>query len=324
MNKITTLGIIISALAVLPMCQQYTEDVIPMGQVHANNPAATALLNEAQAFIKAGKYDKAISKLKEICERYRLAPNAAEARFLLGDCYVKINDTRSAFKQYEKVITDYQHSNFYSQALQRQLTMAYDASNGKLQSEMFWGLWHVDMDSSVVKQWLHSIIKNAPYHDMAATSTSILGNYLVQREEYERAIVVLVQLVEKYPESSYAPAAQLMIAKLWATAHDDGNQNLANLNRAEEAYEEFTLLFPDHDQSSLARNKAKEMRSLMVDQQLQVARYYLNRALEYQAAIFTLDDVIRQKAINPEAAREAEQLLPIAKQKLAIAKEAKS
>lgn len=320
MNKIKTLGISMAMLAVLPMCQQHTENLIAMGQVQATNPAATALLNEAKAFIKAGDNDKAISKLKELCERYRLAPNAAEARFLLGDCYTSNDDSRNAFKQYEKVIADYQHSNFYSKALQRQLSMAHDAANGKLKSEIFWGLWHVNMDSSVVKQWLQSIIKNAPYHDMAATSTSILGNYLVQREEYDHAIPVLTQLVEKYPESDYAPAAQLMIAKLWARAHEDGNQNLANLNRAEEAYEEFTLLFPDNDQSSLALKKAKEMRSLMVEQQLQVAHYYLERALEYQAAIFTLEDVIRQKSLNPEAAREAEQLLPIAKKKLASAK----
>jgi len=319
MNKITTIAIAISTLTLLPMCQQFSEDVIPMGQVHAENPAAEVLLKEAKAFIKVGENKKAISKLKEICERYRLAPNAAEARLLLGDCYISINDTREAFKQYEKVITAYQHSSFYSQALQRQLRMAYDAANGKLQGSMFWGLWHVNMDSSVVKKWLHSIITNAPYHEMAATSTSILGNYLVQREEYDQAIPIFTQLVEKYPESSYAPAAQLMIAKLWATAHAEGSQNLANLHHAEEAYEEYSLLFPDNDQTTLALQKAKEMRSLMIDQQLLVANYYLNRALEYQAAIFTLEDVIRQKSINAEAARKAEQLLPIAKQKLAAA-----
>ena len=40
---------------------------------------------------------------------------------------------------------------------------------------------------------------------------------------------------------------------------------------------------------------------------------YLERSKEYTSAIISLEDVIRQKSINPEAAAEAEKLLVQAK-----------
>ena len=55
------------------------------------------------------------------------------------------------------------------------------------------------------------------------------------------------------------------------------------------------------------------MDKLMVHQQLEVGRYYLERSKEYTSAIFCFEDVIRQKSINPEAAAEAEKLLIQAK-----------
>ena len=56
------------------------------------------------------------------------------------------------------------------------------------------------------------------------------------------------------------------------------------------------------------------MDRLMVQQQLEVGRYYLERSKEYTSAIFCFEDVIRQKSINPEAAKEAEKLLAEVKQ----------
>jgi outer membrane protein assembly factor BamD (BamD/ComL family) len=52
----------------------------------------------------------------------------------------------------------------------------------------------------------------------------------------------------------------------------------------------------------------------MVQQQLEVGRYYLERSREYTSAIFCFEDVVRQKSINPDAAKEAEALLLKAKQ----------
>lgn len=304
------LHLLLCAAAVLPltMCQQYNNGLLPAGSLQAADPQADALLNEAKAFVAAGELSKAKSKLKDIALNHAYAPCAPEARLLLGDVYEKQGLPRDAFNEYEKVVTRYQNSPLYTKALDRQLAMAMAAAEGELQVSVL-GLWKAELESSAVEQWLTSVITNAPYNDMAATATSILARYRLRKERYEEAALTFAELVEKYPDSRYAPEAQLMVAQIWAASRTRGDQNMANLARAQEAYEEFSLRFPGHADAGKALTEASNVRRLLIQQELETGRYYLERAREYDSAIFCLENVIRQKSINPEAAREAEPLL---------------
>lgn len=304
------LHLLLCAAAVLPltMCQQYNNGLLPAGSLQAADPQADALLSEAKAFVEAGELSKAKSKLKDIALNHAYAPCAPEARLLLGDVYEKQGLPRDAFNEYEKVVTRYQSSPLYTKALDRQLAMAMAAAEGELQVSVL-GLWKAELESSAVEQWLASVITNAPYNDMAATATSILARYRLRKERHEEAALTFAELVEKYPDSRYAPEAQLMVAQIWAASRTRGDQNMANLARAQEAYEEFSLRFPGHADAGKALAEASNVRRLLIQQELETGRYYLERAREYDSAIFCLENVIRQKSINPEAAREAETLL---------------
>lgn len=301
------------------MCESF-DGPPPVGQVKAVDPQADALMAEAKALQKEGRMSKSRSPLKDIVRYHALAPNAPEARYMLGKAYEATEDYRDAFKEYGKLIDRYPQSDLYADALNRQLAMAMDAASGKLTVPVFWGAWNTSMESSVVVNWLREIVEKAPYNDMAATASSILAKYLVEQDRPEDARMEYARLVEKYPDSRYAPDSQLMVAQLWANSHTRGDNNLVNLSNAREAYEEFTLRFPKHPEAGKALSEAQNMDRLMVHQQLEVGRYYLERSREYTSAIFCFEDVIRQKNINPEAAREAESLLAKAKQAAAAAK----
>ena len=285
---------------------------MPAGTLVASEPAADALLQSARQHVAQNNLSDAEDDLKRIINRYENAPCVPEARFLLAEVYEKQGKPRDAFDEYDKIITRYQSSPLYTQALNRQLALAMAAAEGKLKVEVM-GLWSSELDSSAVIEWLSTVIRNAPYNDMAATATSVLGKYLVQKEKYEEAAMVYSKLVEDYPNSRYAPEAQLMVAQLWATSRTRGDQNLVNLHRAQEAYEEFTLRFPNHEDAGKALAEASNIRRLLVRQELEVGRYYLERSKEYVSAIFCFENVIRQRKDNPEAAEEAQRLLKQAK-----------
>ncbi len=293
----------------LTLCQTFENIVPPAGMVKASDPAAAEMLQRAKNYNAAGKSGKAISELKKLRTRYPLSAEAPQARFMLAGIYEADGDYREAFKEYGKLIERYQDRPLYEEALNRQLAMATDAASGKMKTDVFWGAWQTQMDSSVVNEWLQSIITNAPYNDMSATATSVLAKYLYDREQYDEARRVYTKLVEDYPDSRYAPQAQLMVASIWANDHARGNRNLVNLSNAREAYEEFTLRFPNHPDARKALSEAANVERLLVAQQLEVGRYYLERSHEYTAAAFCFEDVIRQKAKNPEAAAEAAKLL---------------
>ena len=304
--------------AVLPltMCQSGNE-LIPAGTLTASEPEADALLSAARNHVAQNKLSAAESALERIIKRYDNAPCVPEARFLLAEVYEKQGVPRDAFDEYDKIITRYQSSNLYNKSLDRQLSLAMAAADGSLKVPVF-GMWESTLDSSTVEEWLGKVILNAPYNDMAATATSILGKFLVKQEKFEEAAMVYNKLVEDYPNSRYAPEAQLMVAQLWATSRTRGDQNLVNLRRAQEAYEEFSLRFPGHADAGKALSEASNMRRLLVRQELEVGRYYLERSREYTSAIFCFENVIRQKNNNPEAAKEAETLLARARSLQAV------
>lgn len=319
------LHLLLCAVAVLPltMCQQNNNALLPAGTIQAADPQADALLSEAKALMAAGELSAAKRKLRNIVLNHELAPCAPEARMMLADIYEKQGLPRDAFEEYDKIVKRYQSSSLYTRALERQLAMAMAAAEGTLQVSVM-GLWKAELESSAVEKWLRSVITNAPYNDMAATATSILARYLVRKERYEEAAAVFTSLVENYPDSRYAPEAQLMVAQLWASSRTRGNQNLANLTRAQEAYEDFSLRFPNHADARKALSEASNVRRLLVQQELETGRYYLERSREYGAAVFCFENVIRQRNINPEAAKEAETLLQQAKARQAALSARKS
>lgn len=302
----------------LPMCGSF-DGPPAVGQVKAVDPEADALMAEAKEYQEAGEMEDSRGPLKEIVRYHQLAPNAAEARYLLGQAYEATGDYRDAFKEYGKLIDRYPQSPLYENAVKRQLAMAVDAASGKMTVPVFWGAWNTTMESSVVISWLREIIEKAPYNDMAAEANSILANFLMEQGRPEEARAEYARLVERYPDSKYAPAAQMKVAQLWSDSHTRGDNNLVNLSNAREAYEEFSLRFPKHAESKEALTQASRMERLMVQQQLEVGRYYLERSQEYTSAIFCFEDVIRQKKLNPEAAQEAEELLAKAKEAAAAA-----
>lgn len=307
-----------ACVLLLPMCDQM-EGPLPAGVIQATDAKADALMREAQRLQSMGKAVKAESRLEEIVHSHGLAPCAPQARFMLGESLERRGQYRDAFKQYTKLVERYQGSPLYARALNRQLAMATAAASGKIKGKVLW-VWDVPMESSVVIEWLDSVIRNAPYGDMAATACSILGDYLLKQKNYEEAIMVYRRLVENYPDSRYAPSAQMMVAQLWASSRTRGNQNLVNLDKAREAYDEFSLLFPEHADSAKARQGSQQMARLLVQQELEVGRYYLERAREYRSAVFCFENVIRQQDINPEAAATARTLMAAAKRHMGTAR----
>lgn len=297
-----------AAVLALPMCQEF-DGPPAAGMVTSVDPVADALLAKAREYRAAGKLGREIDTLKKVALNHPLAPHADEARLMLGKAYERKKDYREAFTQYGKLLDRYPQSPLYTEALNSQLAMAMAAAQGKLKVPVMGGLWKSDMEASKVIEWLRAIIDKAPYNDMSATASSILAGYLVDLKRDEEARMEYARLVEKYPDSVYAPGAQLMVAELWANSRTRGENNLVNISNAREAYEEFNLRFPDHKDSAKAQQQVSNMKSLLVKQQLEVGKYYLNRSREYTSAVFCFEDVIRQRAVNPAAAKEAEGLL---------------
>lgn len=280
----------------------------PAGSVRLSDPKAEAFMQAAKQKEAGGNWKAAIKQYQKLLEYNPIDVNAPQAQFRVGQLKELTGDPMDAFEAYQNVVEKYHGSNLYEAALNRQMAMAHAAVNGQLKNKVLW-LWSVNMDPSVVIKWLTTIRDEAPYNDMAATTTWMLGKYLIDQDRIDEARNAYRKLAEDYPNSKYAPEAQLMVAKLWAESHIKGNRNQVNLANAQEAYEEFLLRFPNHPEARQASLGASNMKKLMVQQQLEVGEYYYLRARDWTPARFCFEDVVSQKALNPEAAAKAARYL---------------
>ncbi len=302
------------ATSFLSMCGSFNNDALPISSAHYNEDEAERIMQDGMNLMSAGELSSARKRFEKIIQEFPLTETAAKARFYIAQCYERDDEVRDAFKEYDKLILNYPNSTLYTQAIARQRALAHGAATGEIKGSVFWGLWNPPMDSSVIVEWLQTVIRNAPFSDSAAESTLILGNYLLKREDTDQALATYTKLVNEYPTSSHAAAAQMKVGMLWMQSASRGDRNLVNLNKAQEAFEEYSLLFPNHKDAPKAARLAAQTRKLMVSEQLEVARYYLERSKEYRSAVFTLEDIIRQEKVNPQAAAEARKLLPRAKE----------
>lgn len=303
-NLLVALGILASAALV----QCAYDGPPPTGSIRVSDPKALAYMNEGMARETRGDAKGAIKQYERLIDYNPIDENAPEAYFRMGKLYEQCGEYTDAFDAYKKIVEKYHGSHLYEKALNRQLALAHSAINGQIKNKVLW-LWNVNMDSAAVIKWLQFIRDAAPYNEMAATTTWMLGKYLIGLNRPDEAREAYQKLVEDYPSSKYAPEAQLMVARLWAESVTKGSKNQVNLANAQEAYEEFLLRFPNHPEAKQAKLGVGGMKKAIVQQQLEVGEFYYFRARDIKPAVFCFEDVARQKDVNPEAAAKAQNYL---------------
>lgn len=280
----------------------------PVGSIRVSDPKATAFMKEGRQCESKGDTKAAIKQYNKLIDYNPIDEHAAEAYYRIGQLREQRHEYIDAFEAYQKVVEKYHGSHLYEKALNRLLALAHGAVSGQIKNKVLW-IWDVNMDASIVTKWLQFIREIAPYNDMAAATTWMLGKYLIDQNRPDKACAVYQKLVEEYPASKYAPEAQLMVARLWADSVTKGSKNQVNLTNAQEAYEEFLLRYPNHPEAKNAKLGANTIKKAIVRQQLEVGEFYYLRAHDLKPAIFCFEDVVRQRSINPEAAAKAQAYL---------------
>ncbi len=292
-------------LIVAGLLCQCTTDAPPLpGSVHLRNPEANKLLNKAKKEAQKGDWKDAIDYYEEIVEDYPLSLEAPRARYNMGELYEKNGRYADAFKQYQELIDRHPDSPLYTKTLERQKNMAFSAANGTLTTEVVW-LFEVPISPTYVTEWLTKVKENAPYAPSAAQAMNVLGNYHSNQDKIDEAIKAYQTIVDDYQTSPLAAPAQLKIAKLYHQASEKGDRNPINITRAQEAYEDYLQRYPNSSKAGSIRNNLADIERLIVEQQLDIAEYYLLKMKDIPAATFCYQEVASKAKIHPKAAAKA-------------------
>ena len=288
--------VLLSIAALLASCGN-DSDLPPMvSAATADNGSADAIFAQAQAAEQAGKTKKAIKLYEQVADKMALSEKAPEARFRQAKLLDQSGETEDSFEAYQQLIARYQGSGLYREAFARQTEMAFSAADGGIKSS-FLGL-KSDLSSKKIIGMLEKVAGNAPRSGTAAKASYKIGDIYASEGRVADAVAAFRKVVVDYPTYPEAPEAQFRIGEVLLKEAREGNQDQANLDRAEEALRDYLSQFPGHRRNSEARSLLSNIGGRDLQNTFDIARFYEKKG-DTSSAKFYYQEVIRRAKSGP-------------------------
>lgn len=263
----------------------------------ATDGKAQAIFNSGLAAEKAGKSKRAIKNYRKIANEYPLFPSAHEAAYRRGKLLMAAGEPLEAFESFENVLTKYPASPHYTESMKNQQKIALDAANGNITESFIWIKTRVSVKDCV--EMLKQVRQNAPRTPAAELAQFTIGR-LYQKEggdlNYPRAISAYRELTREYPDSKYAPGAQLQIGKILLNSAKKGNQDSANLDRARQVFDDLILAYPSSKEAGIARAEIKKLSTGEIKRTFDIAEFYRKKGNTPSALFYYQETVNRSKS----------------------------
>ncbi|GAA5481770.1 tetratricopeptide repeat protein [Haloferula sargassicola] len=260
----------------------------------SDNGRAEALFAEAQSAENAGKTKKAVKLYDEIADKIALSQKAPEARFRQAKLLDQMGETEDAFDAYQAVISRYQGSGLYREAFDRQREMAFSAADGGIKSS-FLGL-KSNLPSKKIIEMLQKVAANAPRSATAAKAAYKIGDIYASDGKISESVEAFRKVVIDYSNYPEAPEAQFRIGEVLLTEAREGNQDQANLDRAEEAFRDYLSQWPGHRRNAQARKLLSSIGGRDIQNTFDIAKFYEKKGDTPSAVLYYKEVVRRAKS----------------------------
>ncbi len=267
-------------------------------------------LDIANRFFEKGDYDTAIKAYRSLLRRWPLSFMAPEAQFKIGQCLEKQGAFWDAYRAYNTMLQKYPNSDFFDQALERQMAIGnlYLAGERRRLLKIPLG---ADYQKAV--DIFEGIVRVAPFSRFAPEAQYKAGLARENMGKYIEAISAYNRVLERYPADDIADDAQYQIGFAWLRASQKSDYDQSAAQKALEAFEEFLIRYPNSEKAPQARQHINRLKGVSSESSLNIARFY-ERQRNYEAAYIYYNDVIQQMPDSPDARiaeKKIEQLRPL-------------
>ena len=250
-----------------------------------------ALYQQAKQADDAGQTGKAIKLYDRTATRYSYIDNAPQARFRQAELLEQNGEVLKAFKAYQEFLTRFQGSGLYSTALSRQARLANAAAEGEIKNS-FLGL-KTRLSVEKIVEMLGQVRDNAPKSATAAKAQFMIGELHRKDKKAAKAIAAYRQLVRDQPDCKEAPDAMFQIGVALTEEADRGNQNMATIDLAREAFNDYLNQYPGHHRNAEARQRIAGLGGRDLDRSFEIAEYYFKTGQFESAKVYYRDIVKR-------------------------------
>jgi outer membrane protein assembly factor BamD (BamD/ComL family) len=289
--RLSVIFMLSAGAVVLSSCGGDSDTPILAGNTQAVATEGEALYQKARAADQAGKSRQAIKLYDRTATRYPFAPSASQARYRQARMLEEAGKIEDAFEAYDKYLARYPGSSQYAEVLNRQAQMAQSAAEGDVKSSFLGLKSRLSLEKTVAM--LGKVRDHAPKSRTAAKAQFTIGELYESRKKAKDAIAAYRQLVRDQPEAPEAPEALFRVGKILMDEAERGNQNLANIALAREAFNDFLIQYPNHSRNAEARQMIANLGGRDLQRSFDIAEFYLKTGKIESAKVYYRDIVKR-------------------------------
>lgn len=281
--------------------------ILDSGDPETQRPqTALELMNQAREFQEDGKDRAALRRYRRVTRRYDQSIYAPEARFQRGLIFKERQQWRRAMTEFNTIAQEHPEFDKFDELIETQFAIAEKLQEGartRLVSRV-----PGFRSKSAAIEYFEDVIRNGPFTEKAPLALMNIAEIELSRNNPEEAIDAFDRLINDYPRSALAPESYLGLAEAFSQMVSGPEYDQGSTRQAIAFYEDFLILFPDHENVERAETGLREMREVLAQSRLVIAEFYHFRRSNYTAARILYNDTITASP-DSEAAQTARQRL---------------
>jgi outer membrane protein assembly factor BamD len=253
----------------------------------------------AQRYEDGKDWAHAGASYRMVVRRFPRADIAPAALFNSGRMYEKQGKLEKAFRDYQSVVEKYPRSENFEPALEAEYSIAKAFLDGK-RVEMY----GVPTLPSMAKaeEMFKKIVTNGPFSKIAPLAQFGIGQALEKAGSITSAVTAYQQVVDRYPTSDVAADAMYQIGYVYLQASRATGYDETAAVRAQEAFEDFLVKFPNSHKAAQAQDNLKTLQGRKSNDAFNIARFY-DKQHNYKAAYVYYNEVLQQQPDSQQATR---------------------
>ena len=246
---------------------------------------ALQLMNKGKELQEQGRQRAALRRYRQVIRRYDQSIFVPQALFQRGIIFQERKQWNKAMSAFNTIAREHPGFADFDELIRRQFEIAEALQQGA-RLRLAGTLPGFRSKSSAV-EFYEDVIRNGPFTPYAPRALVNIAELELSRNNPEEAIDAFDRLIHEYPRSALAPESYLGLAEAFAMLVSGPEYDQSPTRQAISFYEDFLILFPDHEGVARAEEGLREMQEILARSKLVLAEFYhFRRRNETSARIF--------------------------------------
>ena len=242
----------------------------------------------AKGFYEKSNFKASLREFKKLVKYYPLSKEAPTAQYYIGRIMEDLDRHYEAFKTYQKVIDLYPYTELVDEVIEREFKIGELFFLGKKINVL--GPLKVPAKDKAIEIF-KVVADNAPYGKYAEMSIFNAGLAYKDISDYDNAIMMFKDIIDKYPNSELIDKARYQLAKCSKEVSLKADYDQTPTVIAREEFEDFIKKHPESDLSDEAKGIIDKLKHKEAQNAYNIAEFYENRRVLESAVIYYRDIV---------------------------------